>query len=233
MDREILILALTSASIGFLHTLMGPDHYLPFIMMSRAGKWSKVKTVLITLICGLGHVGSSILIGSLGVFLGITVEKICLLEQFRGNIAAWLLAGFGLAYFIYGLRKAIINKPHKHLYPNKEEQLYYDSGIEDHQNIGNQELSVTPWALFVIFILGPCEPLIPILMYPAAQSSISGMILVTSLFCIFTIITMLILVMLSLYGIDLLPHNRLDRYSHAIAGFTLSICGVGIIFLGL
>jgi len=31
---EITVLLATAASLGFIHTLIGPDHYLPFIVMS-------------------------------------------------------------------------------------------------------------------------------------------------------------------------------------------------------
>ena len=55
MSTEINILIATAASIGFIHTLIGPDHYLPFIMMSKARGWSVAKTLWITLACGVGH----------------------------------------------------------------------------------------------------------------------------------------------------------------------------------
>ncbi len=29
-----------AVTIGFFHTLFGPDHYVPFIVMSKARKWS-------------------------------------------------------------------------------------------------------------------------------------------------------------------------------------------------
>ena len=38
--------------------------------------------------------------------------------------------------------------------------------------------------LFTIFVFGPCEPLIPILMYPAAKSSVAGMLLVAGVFSV-------------------------------------------------
>ena len=44
ISSEIQILIVTAASIGFFHTLFGPDHYLPFIVMAKARKWSMVKT---------------------------------------------------------------------------------------------------------------------------------------------------------------------------------------------
>ncbi len=53
-DQSVLLW--TAASLGLLHTLLGPDHYLPFAMMARAGRWSRAKTAFITLACGLGHV---------------------------------------------------------------------------------------------------------------------------------------------------------------------------------
>ena len=34
--------------------------------------------------------------------------------------------------------------------------------------------SMTPWVLFTIFLFGPCEPLIPLLMYPAAKGNMWG-----------------------------------------------------------
>jgi len=33
MSNELMILLVTAASIGFFHTLLGPDHYLPFIVI--------------------------------------------------------------------------------------------------------------------------------------------------------------------------------------------------------
>ena len=73
MNREIAILSLTAVTLGFLHTLLGPDHYLPFIMMSRARRWTLAKTAWITFFCGLGHVGSSIVVGLIGVALGLYI----------------------------------------------------------------------------------------------------------------------------------------------------------------
>ena len=56
MPTEWALLALTGATVGILHTALGPDHYLPFALMARAGRWSRAKTLWVTLACGLGHV---------------------------------------------------------------------------------------------------------------------------------------------------------------------------------
>jgi hypothetical protein len=48
-------------------------------------------------------------------------------------------------------------------------------------------MNVTPWALFIIFILGPCEALIPLFMYPAAQNSNGVVIMVAIVFGLVTL----------------------------------------------
>ena len=92
---------------------------------------------------------------------------------------------------------------------------------------------MTPWVLFTIFVLGPCEPLIPILMYPAARSSVPGMLLVTLTFAAVTLATMAAVVALLSRGYHALSLGKLERYSHAIAGLTIALSGLAIQFLGL
>jgi len=41
---------ITAASLAFVHTLLGSDHYLQFIVMARARKWTVYKTSLITIL---------------------------------------------------------------------------------------------------------------------------------------------------------------------------------------
>ena len=88
MSKETIILIWTAASLGFIHTVLGPDHYLPFIVMSKARGWSIFKTALITILCGLGHVVSSVILGFLGILFGVAVFKLEAVESFRGEIAA-------------------------------------------------------------------------------------------------------------------------------------------------
>jgi hypothetical protein len=56
---------------------------------------------------------------------------------------------------------------------------------------------------------------------------------VSAVFGAATILTMLGVVLISLKGITLLPVQRLERYSHALAGATIMACGVAIQFMGL
>lgn len=238
MDSQIILLCSTAASLGLIHTALGPDHYLPFIMMSRARRWSISKTGWITFLCGLGHVLSSVVLGLLGVFVGIQVMKLKAFESFRGAIAAWLLIGFGFAYFVWGLHRAIRNKPHRHTHTHdlEDEHEHEHTHTHDHAHVHDKpepKRSITPWILFTIFVFGPCEPLIPLLMYPAAESSLWGVFLVAAVFSLATIGTMLTIVLLTAWGVSFARLGRFERYVHAVAGAAICLSGLAIQFLGL
>jgi len=63
---------------------------------------------------------------------------------------------------------------------------------------------MTTWTLFTIFVLGPCEPLIPLLMLPAASNSVFGIVFISLIFGIVTISTMTAMVFASTLGNGLL-----------------------------
>jgi len=240
MTPELQALIFTAATIGFIHTLFGPDHYLPFIMMSMSRRWTLLKTILVTVLCGLGHVLSSVVLGTAGIGLGIAVGRLEQVEGRRGDWAAWALVAFGLVYLVWGLRRAMRRRSHTHIHAHPD--IRADSQSHSHTHTHEKEhthvhdetakANITPWALFVIFVLGPCEPLIPILMYPAAQESHIGLLVVTLVFCLVTVGTMVSVVVLGSYGVNFLPLGRIERYSHALAGGAILLCGVAI-HLGL
>jgi len=234
VTNEILILAGTAASIGFIHTLLGPDHYLPFIAMSKARGWSAVRTAVVTVLCGLGHVMSSVLLGLLGVFLGLAVFKLEWIESLRGEVAGWFLIAFGLVYLLWGIRQAVRNRPHEHphMHGNGEVHTHTHTHIGGHSHVhaGASGRSLTPWILFTLFVLGPCEPLIPLIMVPAAKLSMGAVLIVATVFGLVTISTMLACVMASCYGLSRISFPRVARYAHALAGFVLFLCGAAIQF---
>jgi nickel/cobalt exporter len=237
MSYELPALLIAAASIGFFHTLFGPDHYLPFIVMAKSGNWSLRKTTLITFLCGIGHVLSSVLLGTVGVAFGVAVTQLEALESFRGNIAAWALIAFGLVYCVWGVRQALRNKSHQHHHAHGNgvnhghNHTHNDEHV--HPHFEKEKKNITPWVLFTIFFLGPCEPLIPLLMYPAAKGSLWNLIFVTTTFGAVTIMTMMSIVLISAFGISFIPVSRLNRYTHALAGATIFLCGMSIQFLGL
>jgi nickel/cobalt exporter len=244
MTEQLVILTVTAASIGLIHTLIGPDHYVPFIALAGARKWSLPRTLAVTAVCGVGHVLGSVALGGVGLLLGIALGGLEWFEGFRGDIAGWLLLGFGLAYLTWGLRQAYRNRPHRHWHGHA------DGTLHEHRHTHKQEHAhvhaasrveaekspaprqptrrVTPWVLFLVFIFGPCEALIPVLMYPAAEGRWWGVVLVVAVFGLATVATMLVAVAVGYLGISRLPLGRLERFSHAFAGLALVACGLAI-----
>lgn len=210
MDNMLIILFSTIA-ISFIHTLIGPDHYLPLVAIAKTRNWTLAKTVFITLICGIAHVLSAILLGVLAILFGITLKKISLIEHLRGNFAAWILIGFGLAYISWSVYTLIHDK-------------------HSHQHAA-QGKNITLWVLILVFLLGPCEPLIPIMIYAAIQSSLWFVFGISAIFGVITIITMLTLVTFSVFGTKLINLPFLEKYGHTMAGIIICFSGFAIKWL--
>jgi len=239
---EGLALCLTAATVGVVHTLLGPDHYMPFVAMSRAGDWSLRKTLRVTMGCGLAHVTGSVAIGLVGIAIGMAVMRLETLETFRGDVAAWLMIGFGLVYTTWGLtRTARSHGPHDHGHVHGDGTAHSHVHTHDPSHLHVQGSPKTaamatpvwsPWLLFLVFAFGPCEPLIPLLLVPAARASWWAVAAVSVAFTAATILTMAAAVLVLNGGASLLPASGLHRYAHTIAGVAILACGV-LITLGL
>ena len=107
MIPETLLIAGSAASVGFIHTILGPDHYLPLVAIAKTNGWSGPKTATYTAFCGFSHVLGTILVGSLVFLLGFAFFSIETVQSFRGNFASWFLLLFGAIYFAWGTRWAI------------------------------------------------------------------------------------------------------------------------------
>jgi len=231
MTPELSILFITALTMGMIHAAAGPDHYVPFIALAEAGKWRMRKTILVTLLSGVGHIVSSIVIALLGVAAGIGISKIEALESGRGHIAAWLLIGFGLAYGAWGLVWALRPRAEEHAH----EHAHGDGPphVHWHGHRGPAKHSTSAWVMFIIFVFGPCEPMIPLIMYPAAKGNYLELAVITAVFSLATIGTMLAIVTAGVLGVARLRLAGLERYGHAIAGLSLVLCGGAMEFLGL
>jgi len=230
MTSEFYYLIVAAVSISFIHTLTGPDHYLPFIALSKANNWTVSKTIFWTVVCGIGHVASSVVLGLGGVAIGWSLSKITAVEKVRGGIAGWVMLVIGCLYMIYALVQLRNNKRHKHFDVQGDEMYVYEHKHNE-MVLPGERRKVTPWVMFIVFLLGPCEPLIPLLSFPAATHSLTGIVILISLFTLFTLLTMVAIVLLGYHGIGFFKTDRLERYVHVLAAATVVICGTGMVFL--
>jgi ABC-type nickel/cobalt efflux system permease component RcnA len=172
-----------------------------------------------------------------GIVFGISLTRLEGVESMRGTWAAWGLILFGLLYAVWGLRRATRGRTHSHVHGHEDGTVHlhpHSHGVEHlHAHKAEQGGRMTPWVLFVIFLLGPCEALIPLLMFPAATESWTVLLLVTATFGGATLVTMLALVLLGLEGSRRFVLPGAERYGHVVAGLTLLLCGAAIHFLGI
>jgi threonine/homoserine/homoserine lactone efflux protein len=85
--------------------------------------------------------------------------------------------------------------------------------------------------MFIIFLLGPCEPMIPLLYFPAAQQHWGNMLLLIIIYAVCTIATMLVLVLAGYYGISIAATRKAEKYMHVLGGLTILICGAGMVWM--
>ena len=215
MTADFTILCTLALTLGAGHTAAGPDHYVPFIALSNARNWSQRKTLLITLLCGLGHVLSSVVIGFVGLGVRKSVDSLEIIEGIRGDIAAWLLTIGGAIYLLWAVY-ALLKKKHQQHYHDKD-------------NDNRSKKSLTVWSLFIIFVFGPCEPLIPLLMFPAATISVWSVVIITTIFGLATLAVMLTFVFIGTYSNSVLKKFDFHRYSHIIAGGLITFCGIAVL----
>jgi len=231
-DALTLNLIVAAAGVAIVHTALGPDHTLPFVALARARQWSRTRTLWITAVCGVVHILSSLTLGLIGLGAGLAVGSFEAAEAGRGRWAAWSLVAFGFAYGLWGVRRAWTARRGIALHAHAS-----DTHLHAHSHVAHEHAepthSVTVWALIVVFLLGPCEPLIPLFVIPASEGRWSLAAATAVTFGVITLVTMLALVALAHGGLQRLQHGVLERWSHALAGSVLVASGAAVLFLGL
>jgi sulfite exporter TauE/SafE len=233
MSQTATTLAATAATVAAVHTVIGVDHYLPFVALGKASGWSLRRTLFWTTICGLGHVLSSVALAAIAGAVGWAVGNIKAVDAIRGDAAAYLLLAFGLAYAAWGLWRR--GHGHAHDHGVDTSAATDDAEGSDASSEGDpaaKRRRITLWALFVIFVLGPCEPLIPLMVAPALAHNLGAAFAVVGLFAVITLAVMLVMVTIGMLGLKLLSLSALERWAHPLAGAAIAISG-GLILLGL
>lgn len=235
MPSSVWGLLITAVTIGLLHTAAGPDHYLPFVVLARANRWSARRLFGVTLFCGAGHVLSSVVIAIAGVLAGATLAHLTGIQESRGQWSAYLLLGFGVAYLVWGIRQSYLGHRHSHTH------VHVDGTVHRHEHDHHAEHSHAHpprrvnlyWWLFIVFVLGPCEALIPLVMTAVSVGGWGGGVLIATTFSLATVATMLVMVGTAYYGLAQLRGRFVEQHMHSVAGLVMVGCASAILFLGL
>jgi hypothetical protein len=214
-DGLFLTLAGAAASVGALHTL-APDHWVPFAALARAQKWSAARTARVTFLCGFGHVTVSALLGLLALLFGRTIFERAGARM--EAVAGVLLVGFGLAYGVWGMRRAAGRCVHGHAHARY-----------DHVHDASR---TTAWSLFLLFSADPCVAVIPLL-FAAAPLGTAPAVGIVLLYEAATIGTMIALVLPARAGFERLRFPWLDQWGDVVAGGLIAVTGVVVMALGI
>jgi len=208
-------IAVTAATVGALHTL-APDHWAPFAALARAQGWRAGRTARVTALCGFGHVTTSVILGVVALLFGVE-----LVATFGRRIEAWgglLLIAFGLAYGVWGLRRAAGARLHGHVHAR------YDH-VHDAARL-------TPWTLFLLFCADPCVAVIPMIV-AAAPLGVAAVAAVALIYEAATIATMTVLALAAWRGVRTLRFHWLEHYGDAAAGGFIAALGLVLLAAGL
>lgn len=239
MDSAYLVLLSSAVTLGVLHTAVGIDHSLPFVVLGKTRHWSLGKTLVVTGLCGVLHVFSSVIIAGIGLSLGVAASRIELVESMRGSSAAWLLVTLGSIYTAVALwkRKAHSALPHVHGTHGHGRSEGWRELSERADQVSMPAQRLMP-ALFVIFALGPCEALLPLLTASGVALSPAKAAIVALVFSAATVATMLLTVSVGVLGASFLSkkfpwQKALEPHAHTLAGISLIVSGLAIQVLGI
>jgi len=213
-----LALVSTTIATAVVHTLI-PDHWLPFVLVSRAGRWTLRRTVVLTAASALLHVIVSIALGLVLVVAGLGAGKAVegLAERLEAA-SGWLLVAFGLAYMTWFLARG----GHVHsfgIHPHHTPQ----EPPPDPGDVRRGHLTGVTLALIVGF--NPCILVLPCV-YGAAQISPLTLIAVAVAFGCSTIATMVGVTLVGLRGTSRLTSPFLTRYGEAFSGGLIALTGL-------
>lgn len=249
MNPELVVLVGTAATLGVTHTALGLDHTLPFILLGRARAWSLSKTLLVTSACGVAHVTSSVVVGLLGATLGVALSSLAWFEATRGYWVAWALVAFGVWYALWAIVNLRHGSPHRHVHVGGDGRVHRHFHVHGHVQSHNAPHSTlttahsggalawrrNSWAasLFIVFLLGPCEALLPLMTAPSLDANVAASLLVACVFGVATLLTMLSLVSAGWFGLNGTRLSRLEPHLNWISGLAIASSGLAILFLGV
>lgn len=227
-------LLLTALTVAFVHTLIGIDHTLPFVVLGQARRWSVAKVAAITALCGVAHVTGSVALGFVGIGAGVAIGRLEWIESVRGSLASWGLIAFGLVYLAWAVTQYVRKQRHTHVHAHHDGAIHVHEHNHQREHLhAHEAVSLTFWGLFLVFALGPCEPLIPVLMAPAFEEDWWMVTQVAVVFSVTTIGTMVAIAVLGTLGLSLAPLERPQRYANIAAGAAIVVSGLAIQIFGI
>ncbi|WP_292034693.1 MULTISPECIES: hypothetical protein [unclassified Brevundimonas] len=206
LQQPVLISLLGGGFVAaFLHAAL-PTHWLPFVLVGRAQRWSLARVMTVAVTAGLAHIASTALVGSLIVAAGLALNA--WIGGLLPHLSAALLFIFGAFY----LARASLQKPITATGPEAEVP---EPAVSDRAAF---------WGLVLMMAVTPGEVLLPIYLSSATEGVVA-LALLTVAFAAGTVLGMTLLAALASAGYSILRLERWARYEGAILGVALIVIG--------
>ena len=206
LQQPVLISLLGGGFVAaFLHAAL-PTHWLPFVLVGRAQRWSLARVMTVVVMAGLAHIASTALVGSLIVAAGLA------LNAWIGGLLPHLSAALLFLLGAFYLARASLQKPVTATGPEAEVP---EPAVSDRAAF---------WGLVLMMAVTPGEVLLPIYLSSATEG-VMALALLTLSFAAGTVLGMTLLAALASAGYSILRLERWARYEGAILGVALILIG--------
>ena len=224
MTRTALLLFLSSCSTAVIHALI-PDHWLPFVLMSRLERWSERRAAALTGLAGLLHVLVTLIFGALTIEIGSGAAAPLAARTGRslGFLGGGLLVVFGVVYGVWRHRRegrahgalgnpqAAAGGEHVHAHGHPLERWFHGA--------------LSAPALVLVIGISPCALLVPVLFASAVEGG--GTLFAAGFgFALCTIATMVGVTVFALRGMSRLDLPFFTRYGDLISGAVVAAIGL-------
>jgi hypothetical protein len=200
-----------SLVLSTIHALI-PNHWLPIIAIGKTEGWSGKRSLWAAVITGAAHTLSTILIG---IAVGLAGYKLANNYDFiSGTIAPSILLGLGIIYVIMDIR----GRRHHH-------HSHFEAG-QERKRTGKSTWIAILTSLSIAMFLTPCIE-IEAYYFHAGAIGWLGIIIVSSVYLLVTILVMMILVYLGMKGISTFKTHFLEHHEKLVTGLVL--IGLGIL----
>ncbi len=211
----------TGFAVAFVHGAL-PNHWLPFVLVSRRQGWSAPRTLVITALAGLGHAMVTMLLGLALVATGMAVGD--RLGAALPYLAGGLLIALGLYYVARHARG------HGHLHLPFVGSLAPAQGPTGELQAAALSDRAAILGLLAILALSPCEAFLPVylsgLKFGWAGFGVLSLVLAGA-----AVASMVSLTGLSLAGARVVGLKSTERYEGLMLGGALCLLGLAVMIL--
>ena len=191
---------------AFLHAAL-PTHWLPFVLVGKAQRWTLTQVLGAVAAAGLAHIMVTALVGGLIVIAGLALDR--WMAGILPHLAAVLLFLFGAFY----LARATL--------------LRVQAAGGPALDAPEPRVSNTAafWGLVALLAMSPGEVLLPLYLAQATEGLVVLGVM-TLAFLIGTILGMAVFTVLANYGYSALRLERWARYESIVLGVALIAIGL-------